>query len=298
MWTSWWFISLFTSFLTAGYITLNQFYQLKGSLLMIYRGIFMAVLLAPFALFFPPLPYWEFYAVCFIQGLLVAYVDNRFFNAVKIYGAEVTSIFQPLSVSLIFVCWFLLHPGQLADFLHQPVKFVFILLCLLGISLSVAFFRRVKTNRAAFSFMFITLMCLVFIDIFNKTAMGFGGQYLLSAIYYYTLINAVVSGICNLAVFLYNHEPWAPVWKPRNLGYAAIVIVFNLFGGILKNFALFQAPNPAYVSAILYCYPVWLVLGTNIWAARSRHLRRYTRIKLPQLLLLVTSVIGLILIAG
>ena len=44
----WWLVSIFASFIFAMYIFANQVFKLKGSLVMIYRGIGAAIVLLPF----------------------------------------------------------------------------------------------------------------------------------------------------------------------------------------------------------------------------------------------------------
>lgn len=64
-------------FFNAAYFLLNQKMAMKASLFMVYRGgrCFYA---AAFAGLFTPVPHWEFYALCTLQGALIAFVDGKF----------------------------------------------------------------------------------------------------------------------------------------------------------------------------------------------------------------------------
>lgn len=77
--------------------------KLKDSLIMIYRGIGTGLILLLFA---PLVPYNfspMFFYLCIFQGFLIAYLDNRLFNAANSFGAEVTSVIQPIIILILTV---------------------------------------------------------------------------------------------------------------------------------------------------------------------------------------------------
>lgn len=65
-------------FFNAAYFLLNQKMAMKASLFMVYRGWAVFFMLLPFAGLFTPVPHWEFYALCTLQGALIAFVDGKF----------------------------------------------------------------------------------------------------------------------------------------------------------------------------------------------------------------------------
>lgn len=91
----WAVFALLTSFFNAAYFLLNQKMAMKASLFMVYRGWAVFFMLLPFAGLFTPVPHWEFYALCTLQGALIAFVDGKFFVALRRWGAEVATLLRP-----------------------------------------------------------------------------------------------------------------------------------------------------------------------------------------------------------
>ena len=81
---------------------------MKASLFMVYRGWAVFFMLLPFAGLFTPVPHWEFYALCMLQGALIAFVDGKFFVALCRWGAEVATSLQPFSIGITFVLWLII----------------------------------------------------------------------------------------------------------------------------------------------------------------------------------------------
>ena len=51
----WWLLAIGVSLLTSAYVYVNQFIKIKGSLLMVYRGLGTAAVLLPFVFIFSPI---------------------------------------------------------------------------------------------------------------------------------------------------------------------------------------------------------------------------------------------------
>lgn len=56
----WWILAIALSLLTSAYVYVNQFVKIKGSLLMVYRGLGTAAVLLPFVFCFAPIHNWAF----------------------------------------------------------------------------------------------------------------------------------------------------------------------------------------------------------------------------------------------
>ena len=63
----WWLVSIFASFVFAMYLYANQVFKLKGSLVMIYRGIGAGLVLLPFAALVPGVENPIFYYLCVLM---------------------------------------------------------------------------------------------------------------------------------------------------------------------------------------------------------------------------------------
>lgn len=293
----WWILAIGLSLLTSAYVYVNQFIKIKGSLLMVYRGLGTAALLLPFAYFFAPIHNWAFYGLCIAQGLVISLGDNRILNGAKTFGAQVTSLIHPLSIALIFLFWILLHPADFAGFIEHPLQLGLILACLMGTTAALIMICQAKANRKALSFLLVGMFCEIFIDVTNKETTHLGAENLLSAIYYYTFITSLVAGGINLFVHLRHGHKLPDFWAGKNLRYAWFFMLFAILHGMLKTYTMYLTPNPAYVAAIVHAYPVWILLFNNIFY-RFNHGNNCIKIKPQLIILLLVSIVGLIFLTG
>lgn len=292
----WWLTALLTGFVNAGYIYVNQIYKMNGMLLMLYRGFVVALIMLPAVLLSAPITDWRFYLFCILQGGIIAFNDYRFFRATKAFGAEVSGSIHPLSVSLMFVLWLLVTPSQLWYFAEHYWRFAAVVLCLGGIIAAVLRLRNAKASRRALGYLLPVLAVLACGDIVNKKAMQYGAENLFSAVVYYSFVTGIVCGLCSLAVYLHRRRPLAPVFEKRNLLRGSVVAVMVIVLMIFKNVSMYLTPNPAYVSAIILLYPLWIMGGDNIYLKLTGRKGGYATVSPKLLLMLVCSVIGLILL--
>ena len=289
----WWFLALMLSLLMSGYVSANQIIKIKGSVLMVYRGLGTAIALLPFCFYFSPITNIGFYLLCVAQGLVMSVGENRILNSAKVFGAEITSLIHPISIALIFVVWILLHPYELTAFLENQKQFYTRCICLIGVIISLIFISKAKANRKALWFLLVAMSCETFIDITNKETTHLGAENIISAIFYYTLITSLVAGVCN--ILFQDRRQFKNIWDSKNLKYAWFFIFFAILHSILKTYTMYLSPNPAYVAAIVHAYPVWIMLGHNYLFAKYNN-SHYIKIKPQYIFLLLISITGLILI--
>lgn len=291
----WWVVAVFASFVFAMYIFANQIFKLKGSLVMIYRGIGAALVLLPFIPFVQGVGNPNFYYLCLFQGLMIAYLDNRLFNAANRFGAELTSVIQPISVLFGFVMWFFVVPQQFFDLCQNPLRLLLTSVSICGIVVSVLMLKKNRLSRKAFFYLLPALLTVTVLDLMGKQLMTIGSDNVLGAIFYYSLITSAVAGAINAVVFFKEGNSIAEVVKPRNLCFAGIpVIIVILAMYIFKNYSLYLASNPAYVMAIIYSYPIWILLANNIYSHYFKR-RKYATPSKWVLGSMVVSIIVLIL---
>lgn len=293
----WWLLALALSLLTSAYVYANQLIKIKGSLLMIYRGLGTGLVLLPFCYFFAPIHNWAFYGLCIAQGLVISYGDNRILNSSKTFGAEVTSLIHPLSIFFIFLFWIILHPSEFAAFTDHPLKFALIIFCLLGVMLAIIRILRAHGSRKALGFLLAGMFCEIFIDVTNKETTHLGAENIVSAIYYYTLITSLVAGSCNLSAHFLRNRGFSEILALKNLKFAWFFVFYAAVHSALKTYTMYLTPNPAYVAAIVHAYPVWILLAENI---RQRFCpqqgRRLVKVSPLWLGLLLVSIVGLIFV--
>lgn len=289
----WWAAALLGSFLTSAYIYTNQILKIPSSVLMVYRGLGQVILFLPFIFFFTPVSDWRFYALCSIQGCLIAFNDYRLFRSSKAFGAEVTSSVQPLSIGLIFMVWLLLKPMQFWELWAQPLHFFTIILCLCGIIYAISKIRNTKASKRALGYLLPVLIAISFNDVINKQCMSFATQDLPSVIYFYCLITGFVCGITNLYAYL-RHNRFQKLFQPQYIKSGLIVIFFVSFVIFAKNISMYLTPNPAYASAIILLYPLWIMFGNNIYCRVSGRKMGYRGVDKKLLFILLISIIGLV----
>lgn len=292
----WWIAALVSSIFTALYIYSSQIYKMPASLFMVYRGLGAGLLMLPFIPFFPMIHNPYFYLFVVIQGLWCAYLDNRFFQAVNRFGAEMTSAIQPLSIGVTFLFWIMIYPQQIMVYLQHPLQLGGIILCLVGVTISVLQLRKSKIGFQAFLYLIPCLFMTTGSDILNKQSMHFGTENLSSAVFYYILIMSVIMGVANLWAYLRLYKA-SLIWQRKNLWCGFVMVVWALLSLAAKNVAMAKTFNPSYVAAIIYTYPM-LIIGWDIYSVCRHKSFLCPRISLKVVGVLFASVIGLILLGN
>lgn len=290
----WWAAALGCSVLTSLYIYINQIFRLPGAMMMVYRGFGQVVMLLPFAFLFEPIDNWQFYALCTLQGFLIAFDDNRLLRSSKAFGAEITGAVQPLSLGLIFALWLVIRPQQFFELTADIRRFLLVVACLAGIAFSIMGLNKIKASRKAFQYLLPVLFALSLNDVVNKESMHFGAANLPSAIFYYILITAAVSGSANFYAFLRRHRPKDLV-NGKNLRCGTVFVVLGALLIVVKNLAMYLTPNPAYASALIFLYPLWIIFANALYL-RWKGCKDYPGVNFKIVAVLLTSVIGLVLV--
>lgn len=290
----WFIVASSCSLLNAVFVYANQIFKLEGALFMVFRGVGQFLTLLPFVILFQPIHNMTFYVLCSVQGCLIAFNDYRLFRSSKAFGAEITGSLQPLTIGLIFVLWLIVNPTDLLAMLKAPLHLTMVMACLAGITFSIVKMKNAKTSSRAMKYLLPCLFLISINDVINKESMMHGAENLVSAIYFYCLITAFVSGSINLFVYLKKHK-FTELLNPQYHGKAAFIVFLVTISMITKNYAMYLAPNPAYVSALIFLYPLWIILGNMLY----RHLGgriACASVRLSTASILLTSVIGLILL--
>ena len=290
----WWLPAILLSLLTASYVYINQFIKLKGSQLMIYRGLGAFLLLLPFSALFPLIQNPAFYVLCIAQGIVISYGDNRILNSAKTFGAEITSLIHPFSIAIIFLFWLFLHPQEFFALSQNTSHFILIFLCLIGVSAAIIMICHSKISRKALSFLFLGMLCEVFIDVSNKETTHLGAENIISAIFYYTLITSFVAGSINLFVYLFKRKKLPKLAKKNTAKFICFFMGYAIIHSMLKTYTMYLTSNPAYVAAIVHAYPVWIILANKIYHLKNPQ-NKIRQINKWQVLLLLICIVGLIL---
>ncbi|MDD4556427.1 MAG: hypothetical protein PHE89_03755 [Alphaproteobacteria bacterium] len=295
--TLWWLYAFIASFFLATYIYCNQVFKLPAPLLMIYRGLGVFLIMLPFAFSLAPSLGWHFYLLTAVNGLFIGYIDNRFFRSAKVFGAEATSVAQPLSLAVTFLAWFVAKPQQMFDLLANPFHFTIIFLSLFGICFSVIALRNGQTSKKALLYLLPCIIIAGLLDTNNKLIMDLGSSSPLVAVFYYTMFSGLFSGIYSLFKYVQKRRDLHEIYKLKNIqkGFAVIFFIIGLV--VFKGYAMGLSPNPAYVVAIVYLAPIWISVINSGYALINKT-KAYKKMNFKVTLLLVASVIALILAAS
>ncbi len=266
---SWYLFALLASMASASYNSVNQFFKMPGSLLMVYRGLMVALIILPFMLMHPFIRNPYFYVACVLQGLLIAFIDYRFARAVKAFSASVASAIQPLSIGVIFFVWLIVMPSVARDYVAHPQHFLTVLICLTGIVFAALKLRNAQSSRRAMKYLAPCLIVMAVGDILNKKAMLLGSENLTSAIFGYCFITGVVCGVWNLRLYMKQRLPIKRIFEKKYLIQGGVISLSVILLMAFKNAAMSGTPNPAYVTAVVLIYPLWILLGNYVYKLKN-----------------------------
>lgn len=291
----WWLMALFASCLTGVITYINQVFKMPSSLLMVYRGVASSLLLLPFIPFFTPPTDPVFWVFSIVQGLIVAYGDKRIFLCSRIYGGEIVGSLRPFSVALVFVAWWVISPIQLLETLREPVRFCTIVLCMVGIVYTLILVNNGNVSKKAFKDLLPALVLYAIIDLNNKYVNTLGSAVgVFSAVFYYCVITGLFSGFPN-AVKFFRHRDWRLIFAPSYVIGGLLMSLSVIAANFLKAPAMIYAPNPAYVSAIIAAFPVWIMAWNSIYY-RLKGAEEFPHCNFKAVLLLLISIVTLILL--
>ena len=294
----WWVFAFCAGLMTALFVFSNQVFRLKGSMVMIYRGLGTAIFLLPFCFLVTPPESSVFYYLCCGNGLLIAFLDNRVLNAAKTFGAENAAMLQPLSIVFEFFAWFFFVPNLLSNMAQNPVRLGIIIIALLCLAFSFFMLKKNNVTKRAFLYLLPAMLSVMVIDIQCKILMSVDTSRLLSSIFYYSLITSAVAGSINAFIYFKNGNTLSEVIKPKNLLFAGVpLVVLMLSIYTFKNCSLHWVENPAYTMAIINLYPLWVAAANRIYNKYFNHIS-YPASDRKVLLLITAAVVALIICAN
>lgn len=265
----WWLTSIGFSVCFAMFILVNQQLKARASAMMVWRGLAAATFAFPFIFFVtPPSNPW-FYPLSVSMGVLGSYFDNRLFTASSKYGAGAVSRIIPTSIILSFFGWFLFHPTDLLELAEEPIKLLEIILCMVIAVLAVFAMKKNVISKEIMLFLIPSIFLVSAIDIMNKATMGLISQ---KAIIYHVFIASFVSGMINLAIYKRENARIAKgtkkithpsmedgIFTPKTVKAGLSVAFFVTILMLFKAYSMQHTPNPAYVSAIGYTSPLFIL---------------------------------------
>lgn len=290
----WWLCGLMSGVITAVYVYCNQLLKMPTAMFMIYRGVGLALVMLPFTYFFPFNPGWPFWTLCVVSGMMIAYSDTHFLNAISSFDSEISFSIQPLSIGLTFFLWLAVKPSLFVGYWHSPVNSFFLLLCLLGIISAILMIRQAPINWSKLKFLLPCLLIITLTDGIQKVLMGLGSDNIGAASFYYLMITSLVAGLGNMAVFVQKERNLRLLLVPKNIFFGMSIVSLVAIAVVSKSYGMVSTPNPAYVSALIFLYPVWIMMANNLYLRYKKYIG-YEHLNKNILFLLLVSIIGLII---
>ena len=291
----WVFYTLLSSWICCAYYFGNQISKIAPNIFMFYRGLVPVLVLLPFLPFIHFVEAWQFYVACAFQGVVISYIDYRNFRAMRVWGAETVSSIYPFCLGFVFVFWLVLKPSDIAGYIETPFRFAGIILALTGVFFSVSSYRKSRRGNQALKYLTPFILMSALCDAMNKFCMSYvPEQDLISGSVLYVLIHSAVISAINFVIYGRKKGTISDFGKWSNLKYSPIIIL-NVLASMTKNFAMYNTPNPSYVTALLYLYIVWIMLVAYILMRFGIKCRHTDLPRRKVFLLLVSTVVLAIL---
>lgn len=289
---TWWQCALLLSLCAAAIKLVNQHFKQPAMPLMVWRGFGVASLAAPFFFVFgvPTSPL--FWGLSAVNGVLAGFFDQRVFSAAARFGAGGLSRILALSTPVMFFLWWALHPEEAIHLAQFPWRLLAVLFFLSLCTGAAFILRRDAFDRTVFMYVLPAVICAAVLTIINKTAMSIGDFWVAATGYIVTV--SFVAGAVNLMALLrkgWQHPETQSVLSRPVAIAGGLIVLFNITGMVLLASGLNNAPNPAFVGALITLDPLWIYMF-NKW----RKIPDDTHVAAGFVLL--AGAIGLILVAG
>lgn len=289
-----WFLFAFLgSWIDAFYYLCNQKSRLTTDVFIIYRGFIPALIATPLMLFYHYAFSWEFYLIVLFQGLVISYMDRKYFEAFHKFGAENVNSIQPLTVIITFILWLLIEPQIVLIYLSNPCRSMVIVLSIGAIVFSVIKYRHHATGLNCFKYVFPLLILSSIMDMSNKVIMNYADSHLIVASIYRVALTGWIIGFVNLFNNRKKAEINLCIFRPENL-YKGSFIFLLVLSMVILNLSMYYTLHPAYCTAVLYLSVVWIVLINQIQQWRGRKII-YQNVDKKWIFLLLIATIVLVL---
>lgn len=287
----WVIFGLITSLVGAIYYISNQNSKLKPEIFMVYRGLLVAVIATPLALTYFYIFPWQFYAIAVFQGISISFLDYKYFNAYHKFGAENVNSTTPLGVFIIFLLWLILKPGTIGIYLKAPLQSLIILTSLTLMVFSVIKYRQQEIGKSCLRYMLPLLCFSAVVDISNKFITDYSEGHLLILSFHRVALTGWIVGLINL--FYNRNISYHELLSLKNIrqSWFILLVVISM---VLLNVSMYYAPNPAYISAMLFLSVVWIIIINRIMILCGKNIP-YTNIKLKWIFLLLVSAVIMVI---
>ena len=270
----WIIYTLLSSWINCAYYFGNQTAKIAPNVFMFYRGLVPVLVLSFFFPYIKFIEAWQFYAACVFQGLIVSFIDYRQFRAIRVWGAERVSAIYPFCLCFVFIFWLVLKPSDIITQIEHPFRLLGIIVALCGVFFSVYNYRQSYRSKQALQYLLPFILASGLCDAMNKFSMSYVPQPdLISGSLLYVWIQSLVIAVVNFIIYSNKTGSLSDLYQWQNIKYSPLIIL-NILAGIFKNFAMFNTPNPSYVTALMYLYIIWIMIVARVlmhFGIKCRH---------------------------
>ncbi|GAB5387326.1 MAG: hypothetical protein Alpg2KO_02940 [Alphaproteobacteria bacterium] len=260
-------LALLTGVGWAAVVLVNQQVRMPGKQIMLWRGLVMCGVLLPVSLFCDWPHEMAFYGWCITLGLIVGIYDFIVFNVARDHGAGVTTRTMPAGILVSFSIWIAFHEADRLALFAEPWRAAGVVLCLVGVVMSMWFVRKNPVNRAAFKALAPVILMTGMLDVMNKMAVTSTEVPMFDRVILYALIVSASSGVVTAVQITTDPQRKQIVreaFQKKQLIGGCVLITAMLLAMMTKAPAMADAPNPAYVGALMLTGAIWVVIFNRI----------------------------------
>lgn len=256
-------IAFLGSFADAGYRTINQHYKIDPSVLSIYRGLGLALVMMPFLLFVPHPTNPIFYLLVIANGMFASVSSRKNMEIVNEYGANIASKFLTIPPVLVALLWWIIRPATFATFVNDdPFKAGGALFCLVGMLFTIFALGRNKYTKEALTKSVPIFFCYVAQTFLCFFAMKEASA--LQGMFYYVCLQGFVIGVLNYIVHTHHlkghvkDQLLKSLFSKKILKAGLMFIFAMILARCASTLAFKLSPNPSYVVLIGNLQIIWI----------------------------------------
>jgi len=259
------FFALLTSFAGTASSTITQYFKVDPSVMAIYRGLGIALILLPFLIFVPYPTSPMFYLLVCANGLIASLSFRLITTIIQEHGANIASKFLTVPPVFVAIAWWVIRPIEFAAFVDaDPLKAGGAMFCLAGMIFTIfALGHNKYTHKALVASipLFVCYTAQTFLTFFAIKELS-----ILQGMFYYVFLQGLIVGTINYFVHVHHlkghvKEDLLLSIFDKKIMKAGLLFVFTMIiARFCTNIALKLLPNPAYVPLIANLQIIWIFM--------------------------------------
>ncbi len=251
----WWVPALIASFFIAGAAEVNRRFKMGGRRLSFWQFALSVSLLSPTILLadWPMSPY--FYAVAFINGMVMSYATIIQLRLAADYNGRIASLTHPFKIIFAFFIWAAMNKVQGLVTFDNALQMVGVNAVLIVMLASFLYMAREKMNIAIFKNILPISLMFAILDIGMKMVLEEG----LSSVFVYVFIATLSAALTVFSFMAYRGRKKA-LWIPNKIKAGLILALCNVSGMLCFVTAIQASDNPSYPTIVTLLSGVWLLI--------------------------------------